>query len=106
MIKNVLDTYFGDANLDGRFNADDLIEAFQSGLYDHPQPGSAHWAAGDWNGDGSFNADDLIAAFSDGGYDLPASTSTDAADQLGETDLELLAASLLGRNSSKASTRS
>ena len=61
-------TWFGDGNLDGLFDSEDLIAAFASGLYEDDASGNATWSTGDWNGDGFFRSDDLIAAFGDGGY--------------------------------------
>lgn len=65
----------GDANLDGQFNADDLIEAFSHGYYDRGIPDDCpncvlltSWRQGDWNGDDLFNSDDLILAFAEGNY--------------------------------------
>jgi hypothetical protein len=78
LIKSVLRSSFGDANLDGVFNSTDLIEVFGSGKYEDASPGNATWATGDWNCDGVFDSSDLIQAFADGGY------STDATpDQFG-----------------------
>ena len=68
MIKDQLNTYFGDANLDRRFDSSDLVTVFKAGKYENGLAGSAGWAEGDWNGDGLFNSTDLVLAFQDGGY--------------------------------------
>ena len=73
MIKDQLNTYFGDANLDRRFDSSDLVTIFKAGKYENGIAGSAGWAEGDWNGDGLFNSTDVVLAFQDGGYVAPAS---------------------------------
>ena len=68
MVKDVLDTDFGDTNLDGQFDSEDIVDVFVSGKYNDRIPGNAGWADGDWNGDGDFNEADFVLAFTDGGY--------------------------------------
>ena len=68
LIKDQLNSYFGDANLDRRFDSSDLVTVFTAGKYENGLAGSAGWAEGDWNGDGLFNSTDLVLAFQDGGY--------------------------------------
>ena len=68
LVKTVLQTSFGDANLDGIFNSADVIEVFVAGQYEDAVVGNATWDTGDWDCDGEFNSSDLILAFSDGGY--------------------------------------
>ncbi len=60
-------TWFGDANLDGQFNTNDLITVFQGGLFETES--DASWGSGDWTGDKRFNTSDLIRAFQDGGFE-------------------------------------
>ena len=77
----VLETLrIGDANLDGVFNAADLVGVFQAGKYERDV--QAGWADGDWNRDRRFNSGDLIAAFARGGYESPV--SSDIAFQVPE----------------------
>ena len=59
-------TWMGDADLDGLFNTNDLVQVFVGGKYELPV--SATWSEGDWNGDFRFNGQDFITAFADGGY--------------------------------------
>jgi hypothetical protein len=59
----------GDSNLDGIFDAADLIMAMSAGLYETGK--SAQWADGDWNLDGRFDSADMRYAFSEGKYDQP-----------------------------------
>lgn len=68
MVRNVLETWYGDANLDGVFSSADLVTVFAAGKYESFE--QAGWADGDWNGDGVFTSGDLVAAFSDGGYEV------------------------------------
>jgi hypothetical protein len=66
-VKYIQETWFGDANLDGQFSSADVVQVFQSALFETGQP--ALWEHGDWNGDGQFGASDLVTAFQDGGYE-------------------------------------
>ncbi len=68
MIERILGTSYGDSNLDGIFNSQDLLLVFQRGKYEDGQPLNAGWADGDWDGDGDFNSGDLLLAFQKGGY--------------------------------------
>lgn len=62
-------SYFGDANLDGQFNSQDLTIVFQAGEYEDLVDDNSGWADGDWNADGEFSSSDLVVAFQDGGYE-------------------------------------
>lgn len=62
-------TYFGDADLDGQFNSQDLTLVFQAGRYEDAIQGNSGWASGDWNADAEFTSSDLVIAFQDGGYE-------------------------------------
>ncbi len=59
---------FGDANLDGLFDSNDLISIFQFGEYEDSQEDNSNWSRGDWNCDGDFNSSDLVVAFAQGDY--------------------------------------
>ncbi len=67
-VRQLKNTWFGDANFDGEFNSSDFVTVFSAGLYESNQP--ADWSQGDWNGDGEFSSSDFVAAFGDGGYEL------------------------------------
>ncbi len=67
-VKDLASTWFGDANLDGKFNSSDMVDVFQAGNYELDM--EAGWAEGDWNGDRRFDSGDMVAAFQDGGYEL------------------------------------
>ncbi len=59
----------GDANLDGVFDSEDIIQVFQSGKYETGE--SATWGEGDWDDDGYFDTGDLLSAFQNGAYRQP-----------------------------------
>ena len=62
-----LNTYIGDANLDGEFNSSDFVTVFSAGKYETGE--ASTWSEGDWNGDGLFSSSDFVAAFASGGYE-------------------------------------
>ncbi|MCA9211951.1 MAG: CotH kinase family protein [Planctomycetales bacterium] len=76
MIVDVLNTSFGDSNIDGVFNSTDLVLVFRSGEYEDGIPSNSTWAEGDWNCDGEFSTADLVVAFQSGGYTAAASPRT------------------------------
>ena len=69
LIETLLNTFVGDANLDGEFTSRDLVLIFSAGEYEDRIERNSGWASGDWNGDGDFTTGDLVAAFRAGGYD-------------------------------------
>ncbi len=69
-VNQIKRTYLGDANLDGVFGSDDLVDVFQAGHYEDGVPGNSGWATGDWDGDTEFDTSDFVAAFQAGGYEL------------------------------------
>ena len=75
----ILNTYVGDADLDGEFNSDDMVVVFQAGQYEVELPTNSLWQTGDWNGDAKFNSDDMVFAFQGGGYELGPRTAVMAA---------------------------
>lgn len=68
-IKELKQTFIGDANLDGQFNSSDLVAVFETGEYEDGVPANSTWSTGDWNADGEFNTTDMVVAFTDGGYE-------------------------------------
>lgn len=68
VLANVLDSDFGDSNLDGRFNPTDLIVVFTVNQYEDSIPFNSNWSTGDWNCDGEFDSSDLIVAFQSGAF--------------------------------------
>ena len=84
LVKDIIGTWIGDANLDGEFNSTDLVVIFSADQFD--QEVSAKWGTGDFNGDGMFSSGDFVVAFTDGGYELgplPASASVPEPTSLG-----------------------
>ena len=55
----MLETVFGDANLDGVFNSSDLQFVFANGEFEDTLLLNSSWDEGDWNGDCEFDSDDL-----------------------------------------------
>ena len=90
-------TYFGDSNLDGRFDTNDLVLVLQGGEYEDNIPGNSTWATGDWNGDGDFTVNDIVLALQAGGYETGPRVGSESdrgpgrirsgADQLGRNPL-------------------
>jgi uncharacterized protein YjbI with pentapeptide repeats len=75
-VKDLKQTWYGDANLDGEFNSSDMVQVFAAGMYEMPGGADefefynrASWAEGDWNGDLVFDSSDMVTAFADGGYE-------------------------------------
>ena len=66
-VKDLKNTWIGDADLDGEFRTTDLVSVFQTGKFEKDV--SAGWEDGDWNGDGRFGTADFITAFQDGGFE-------------------------------------
>ncbi len=66
-IRDLFQSWLGDANLDGEFNSGDLVVVLSAGTYE--QDVSAVWSTGDFNGDGRSDTADLVVALSDGGYE-------------------------------------
>jgi hypothetical protein len=69
LVESILDTQFGDVNLDGRFDSRDLVLLFQRGHYHDAVPLNSGWADGDWNCDGEFTSSDLVLALQRGPYE-------------------------------------
>jgi hypothetical protein len=66
-VKDLFNSWIGDADLDGEFNSSDLVTVLASGTYESGGP--SVWSTGDFNGDGTTNSSDLVAALADGGYE-------------------------------------
>ena len=76
LIVDILNTTFGDSNLDGIFNSTDLVQVFRAGENEDGIDGNSTWAEGDWNCDGDFGTADLVIAFQRGGYSPLARPAT------------------------------
>ena len=76
-VKDLKNTWFGDANLDGEFNSSDMVQVFVAGKYEKKPIvnwggeilNPVSWSEGDWNADGVFDSSDMVTAFADGGYE-------------------------------------
>ena len=93
-VKDLKHTWFGDADLDGQFNSNDLVAVFESGEYRDGIAMNSGWAEGDWNGDGDFDSSDLVAAFTDGGYDQGPRIAVNGVPE--PTSFAMLFAGLIG----------
>ena len=60
---------YGDANADGFFNSNDLIQVFQASEYEDDIAQNSYWTTGDWNSDGDFDSTDLVVALMTGQYE-------------------------------------
>lgn len=81
LVLHLLDTHYGDANLDGRFDTSDLVTVFQAGEYEDDVELNSTWSSGDWNGDAEFNSSDIVFAFERSGaaYEVEPSVAASAA---------------------------
>jgi hypothetical protein len=68
LVVGILQTTYGDANLDQIFNSQDLVQIFQYGRYERGAIPGTGWEHGDWDGDGQFGSSDLVLALQSGGY--------------------------------------
>ena len=62
-IRNIANTFFGDANFDGEVGSEDWIHAFKFAKYETDT--IAHWEEGDFNGDLRFNSSDFVTVVVD-----------------------------------------
>ena len=90
-IRDLFNSWVGDADLNGEFNSGDLVVVLSAGTY---ETGAASvWSTGDFNGDGQTDSGDLVAALSDGGYELGPRAAVSAVPEPGS--LVLLSSALL-----------
>ena len=73
-VRDLYNSWVGDADLNGEFNSGDLVVVLSAGTYENDV--DAVWSSGDFNGDGRTNSGDLVAALSDGGYELGPRAAT------------------------------
>jgi hypothetical protein len=78
-----LNSYSGDANLDGEFNSSDMVQVFAQGEYEDALLDNSTWDTGDWNGDREFNSSDMVTAFVAGGYELGKREAVSAVPEPG-----------------------
>ncbi len=68
-VEDLKGTSFGDTNLDGFFESQDIILVMQAGEYEKDMNGLSTWGTGDWNGDSAFDSADFVLAFQSGTYE-------------------------------------
>ena len=68
LVKGVLGTTYGDTDLNGVFDIEDLTRVFQIGEYEDQETGNSSWGDGDWDGDGDFTSEDIVLAFTSGRF--------------------------------------
>jgi hypothetical protein len=88
-VKDLFDSWIGDADLNGEFNSGDLVTVLASGTYEADV--NAVWTTGDFNGDGRTNSSDLVAALADGGYELGPRPAVSSVPEPASMVLVLLA---------------
>ncbi len=76
LVKVILGTTAGDANLDGIFDSSDFVHVFVAGQYEDEIPGNSGWAQGDWDCDLDFTTGDFVAAFETGRYGVEATPAS------------------------------
>ncbi|MEZ6119514.1 MAG: DUF6174 domain-containing protein [Pirellulaceae bacterium] len=76
LVQEVLQTNYGDSNLDGAFNSSDFVQVFRSGEFEDSITANSSWSTGDWNGDFEFSSSDLVKAFQAGGYQSDSTGET------------------------------
>ena len=69
----------GDANRDGTFDHDDILQVLAAGKFESGEP--ATFEEGDWDGDGFFAFDDMLVALASGTYTSAPSASADSGLQ-------------------------
>jgi hypothetical protein len=94
-VRDLKNTYFGDANLDGEFDTSDFVEVLAAGQYEDGQSGNSSRTTGDWNGDREFDTSDLVAALQDGGYEQGSRSGVIAVPEPSTFFLTFFAAVLL-----------
>jgi hypothetical protein len=94
-VKDLFNSWIGDANLDGEFNSSDLVTVLATGTYEADV--NAVWTSGDFNGDGRTNSTDLVAALADGGYEAGPRAAVAAVPEPSAVTIALVALLIVGR---------
>jgi hypothetical protein len=89
-IKDLFNSWVGDADLNGEFNSSDLVAVLASGTYEADV--ESVWSTGDFNGDGRTNSSDLVAALADGGYEQGPRAAVQAVPEPASAVLMLIGA--------------
>lgn len=93
LVAEKLNTFYGDANLDGEFNSGDFVQVFQEGKYEVDV--DAGWAQGDWTGDKRFDSSDFVVAFQDGGFEMGPRVALNAVPEPSSVLLSVLGCLIL-----------
>jgi hypothetical protein len=94
-VKDLYNSWIGDANLDGEFNSSDLVAVLASGTYEADV--DAVWSTGDFDGNGRTTSGDLVAALADGGYEAGPRAAVSAVPEPSSVVLCLLGCLPLSR---------
>ncbi len=94
LVREILNTHFGDSNLDGEFSSTDFVGVFQAGHYEDNVDGNSGWVTGDWDGNGDFRSADIVLAFEEGGYERGPRTTMNAIPE--STSSTLFVVGVLG----------
>ncbi len=90
-VKDLFNSWIGDANLDGEFGSSDLVEVLSTGTYEADV--DAVWTSGDFDGSGRAGTSDLVVALADGGYESGPRAAVSAVPE--PTSLVLLVLGVL-----------
>lgn len=94
-VTETLNSWIGDANLDGEFNSGDFVQVFTTGKFETVDP--ANWSEGDWNADGLFNSSDFVAAFADGGFEAGPKPAAQVPEPTGILLLTICCGAVIAR---------
>lgn len=68
-VQVIMNTFFGDANLDGLFDNVDVVSIYAYQQFEDGKPKNSGWAQGDFNGDQEFSAEDMVQAMQSGAFE-------------------------------------
>ena len=68
LIRQTLETDYGDVNLDRIVDSGDLVEMFRAGQYEDGVDKNSNWSTGDFTCDREFETTDLVKMFRTGSY--------------------------------------
>ncbi len=82
-----LRTTYGDANYDGSFTSEDIVQLYQHAEYEDDILHNSTWATGDFNGDREFDSLDIIYAFENSVYEPNGDANLDGVVDILDVDL-------------------